>query len=71
MEDIFEDEGSACEEFWGEETEGEWDEEREEKEWGRYGHDDFDDYVDTGKQFYVNPRGICEDAPCCGCCGMF
>lgn len=25
---------------------------------------------DCGKQFYVNPAGICEDAPCCGCCGM-
>ena len=19
--------------------------------------------------FYSNPRGTCEDAPCCGCCG--
>ncbi len=24
---------------------------------------------DSGPQFYVNPNGMCEDAPCCGCCG--
>lgn len=22
----------------------------------------------TGKEFYRNRRGLCEDAPCCGCC---
>lgn len=27
------------------------------------------DYEGSGKQYYVNPRGQCEDAPCCGCCG--
>ena len=21
-----------------------------------------------GQEFYRNKRGICEDAPCCGCC---
>lgn len=21
-----------------------------------------------GKEFYRNRRGLCEDAPCCGCC---
>jgi hypothetical protein len=29
---------------------------------------DFDGYY--GKQYYQNPNGVCEDAPCCGCCGM-
>jgi hypothetical protein len=31
-------------------------------------HGDFDGYY--GKQYYQNPNGVCEDAPCCGCCGM-
>ena len=22
----------------------------------------------TGKEYYRNRRGLCEDAPCCGCC---
>jgi hypothetical protein len=22
----------------------------------------------TGREFYRNRRGLCEDAPCCGCC---
>lgn len=21
------------------------------------------------KNFFQNPNGLCEDAPCCGCCG--
>jgi hypothetical protein len=36
-----------------------------------------EDYGDHGdddhsyeKQYYQNPAGKCEDAPCCGCCGM-
>ena len=28
---------------------------------------DHDGYFE--KQYYQNPAGICEDAPCCGCCG--
>jgi hypothetical protein len=32
-----------------------------------------DDYVSyeirtSGGTFYRNKRGVCEDAPCCGCC---
>jgi hypothetical protein len=30
---------------------------------------DHDGYFE--KQYYQNPAGKCEDAPCCGCCGMF
>ena len=22
----------------------------------------------TGREYYRNRRGLCEDAPCCGCC---
>jgi hypothetical protein len=22
----------------------------------------------TGREYYLNRRGLCEDAPCCGCC---
>ena len=29
---------------------------------------DHDGYFE--KQYYQNPAGKCEDAPCCGCCGM-
>jgi hypothetical protein len=30
---------------------------------------DFSDlYVINGKEFIRNARGLCEDAPCCGCC---
>lgn len=28
---------------------------------------DYDGYFE--KQYYQNPAGRCEDAPCCGCCG--
>ena len=24
-----------------------------------------------GRRYYQNPKGICEDAPCCGCCGLY
>ncbi len=32
------------------------------------------DYEEMGEyesddRYEVNPNGICEDAPCCGCCG--
>jgi hypothetical protein len=30
-------------------------------------HGDHDGYFE--KQYYQNPAGKCEDAPCCGCCG--
>ncbi len=26
-------------------------------------------YGSFGPQYYQNPRGRCEDSPCCGCCG--
>jgi hypothetical protein len=25
-------------------------------------------YTGTYQRYYRNPRGLCEDAPCCGCC---
>ena len=31
-------------------------------------HGDHDGFFE--KQYYQNPAGKCEDAPCCGCCGM-
>jgi hypothetical protein len=40
------------------------------------GMEAYDDYRDGDhdgyyeKQYYQNPKGLCEDAPCCGCCGM-
>jgi hypothetical protein len=51
--------------------EGTQDEEDEEDE------DDFDvawserdsDDEGGGKQYWQHPKGRCEDAPCCGCCG--
>ena len=33
-----------------------------------YRDGDHDGYFE--KQYYQNPAGKCEDAPCCGCCGM-
>lgn len=33
-----------------------------------YRDEDHDGYFE--KQYYQNPSGKCEDAPCCGCCGM-
>lgn len=32
-----------------------------------YRDGDHDGYFE--KQYYQNPAGRCEDAPCCGCCG--
>ena len=44
--------------------------------------DDFRDMMPTSEEFYADakaefgevveedqPKGVCEDAPCCGCCG--
>lgn len=46
-----------------------------ELEVGMETYDGYDDHGDDDKyfekQYYQNPRGKCEDAPCCGCCGMF
>lgn len=38
---------------------------------GYYAARDYEQYEQEGPQYYQNPRGICEDAPCCGCCGRF
>lgn len=27
-----------------------------------------DIWTSNGREFYRNRRGLCEDAPCCGCC---
>jgi len=39
-----------------------------------YGYGDYEDAGDmafsSGRQYYQNAAGKCEDAPCCGCCGM-
>ena len=45
-------------------------------------NDDFRDMMPTSEEFYADakaefgevveedkPKGVCEDAPCCGCCG--
>jgi len=45
-------------------------------------NDDFRDMMPTSEEFYADakaefgevvkpdqPKGMCEDAPCCGCCG--
>ena len=29
----------------------------------------YEDYREGEKQYTQNPKGLCEDAPCCGCCG--
>lgn len=47
-------------------------EETEEVEYQEYddGYYAARDYEESyGPQYYQNPRGICEDAPACGCCG--
>jgi len=31
----------------------------------------FPENFEGEKEYYQNPNGVCEDAPCCGCCGMF
>jgi len=41
----------------------------EEAENAYYAAQDYQE--DSGPQFYVNPNGMCEDSPCCGCCGYF
>jgi hypothetical protein len=40
---------------------------------GRYLRDSLargvsDIWMSGGREFYRNRRGLCEDAPCCGCC---
>lgn len=44
-----------------------------EYEAGMEAYNDYDDHGDHDgyfeKQYYQNPAGRCEDAPCCGCCG--
>lgn len=29
-----------------------------------------DIWTSGGREFYRNRRGLCEDAPCCGCCNV-
>lgn len=49
----------------------EYEEETEEDCMDYSAQDRYDDREEnSGPQYYVNPNGMCEDAPCCGCCGM-
>lgn len=48
----------------------EYEEEMEEDFLDYSAQDRYERDEDSGPQFYVNPNGMCEDAPCCGCCGM-
>jgi hypothetical protein len=50
-------------------TQDDLDDLRLEQEMNNAGSDSWEEPA-SEKQWFQNPNGVCEDAPCCGCCGM-